>query len=130
MTGVDTNVLARLLLADDPAQHRRARASLAAKRDLFIPITVLLELAWVLKIRGSTRDEILASVRAIVALAPVTVQYPEAVRRALGWFEGGMDIADAFHLALCDRAEEFLSFDVTLARRAAELGARPPVSSP
>ena len=48
MISVDTNVLARFVLADDAGQHRRAVAALEADEDLFIPVTVLLELAWVL----------------------------------------------------------------------------------
>lgn len=130
MISVDTNLLARFLLKDDPAQHRRAVAALKSDEEVFIPITVLLELAWVLRIRESTRDEILASLRGILALPRVRLQHEEAVRIALGWIEAGMDIADAFHLALSAKASRFLTFDAALARRASKLGAQPPASAP
>ena len=58
MIGVDTNVLARFVLAGDAGQHRRAVAALETDEDLFIPVTVLLELAWVLGARDATRAEI------------------------------------------------------------------------
>ena len=130
MISVDTNLLARFLLKDDPAQFRRAVAVLQADEDVFIPITVLLELAWVLKARETTREEILASLRGILALPHVRQQHAESVRVALGWVDAGMDIADALHLALSGKATKFLTFDTTLARRAARLGAQPPASAP
>lgn len=130
MISVDTNLLARFLLKDDPAQFRRALAVLEADEDVLITITVLLELAWVLKSRETTREEILASLRGILALPHVRQQHAEAVRIALGWVDAGMDVADALHLALSGNATKFLTFDTTLARRAARLGARPPASAP
>lgn len=130
MISVDTNLLARFLLKDDPAQFRRAVAVLQADEDVFIPITVLLELAWVLKARETTREEILASLRGILTLPHVRQQHAEAVRVALGWVDAGMDVADALHLALSRNTRKFLTFDTTLARRAARLGAQPPASAP
>jgi predicted nucleic-acid-binding protein len=128
--GVDTNVLARFVLADDRDQHRRAVAALEAEADLFVPVTVLLELAWVLSAREATRAEIASALRKIVALPRAHAQHPDAVRRAIDWMDAGLDFADAFHLALSERAEKFLSFDANLSRRAARLGARPPVAAP
>ena len=130
MISVDTNVLARFVLADDAGQHRRAVAALEADEDLFIPVTVLLELAWVLGAREATRAEIASALRKIVALPRAHAQHPDAVRRAIDWVEAGLDFADAFHLALSERAEKFLSFDSDLARRAQRLGARPSVAAP
>jgi predicted nucleic acid-binding protein len=128
--GVDTSVLARFVLADDAAQHRRAVAALEADEDLFIPVTVLLELAWVLGARNATRAEITSALRKIIALPRAHAQQPEAVRRALDWMDAGLEFADAFHLALRERTDKFLSFDANLSRRAARLGARPAVAAP
>lgn len=130
MISIDTNVLARFVLADDAGQHRRAVAVLEAGEDLFIPVTVLLELAWVLGAREATRTEITSAVRKIVSLPRAHAQHPEAVLRALDWMDAGLDVADAFHLALSERSDKFLSFDANLSRRAARLGARPAVSAP
>lgn len=130
MIAVDTNVLARFVLADDPAQHRRSLTTLESEYDLFIPVTVMLELAWVLGARAATRAEIASALRKIVALPRAHAQHPDAVRRAIDWVEAGLDFADAFHLALSERAGKFLSFDANLARRAGRLGTRPPVTAP
>ena len=130
MISVDTNVLARFVLADDAGQHRRAVAALETAEDLFIPVTVLLELAWVLGARDATRAEITSALRKIVDLPRVRAQHPDAVRRALDWMDAGLDFADAFHLALSERSDKFLSFDAAFSRRAAKLDTRPVVSAP
>ncbi len=130
MISVDTNLLARFLLQDDAAQFRRAVAVLQSGEEVFVPVTVLLELAWVLRSREATREEIVESLRGLLALPHVRCQHAEAVRIALGWAEDGMDVADALHLALSGKAARFLTFDATLARQAARLGARPVASAP
>ena len=130
MISVDTNLLARFLLKDDAAQFRRAVAVMQSGEEIYIPVTVLLELAWVLRGRESTREEIAASLRGILALPHARMQHADAVRAALAWADEGMDVADALHLALSGKATRFVTFDTTLARHAARLGARPPVSAP
>ena len=130
MIGVDSNLLARFLLKDDPAQYRRALAILETGEEFFIPVTVPLELAWVLGARGVTCEEIAASLRAILALPHARPQHPDAVRKALGWVENGMDVADALHLALSEKPARFVTFDSLLTRRAARLGTRPLASAP
>jgi len=130
MISVDTNILARLLLNDDPAQHRRAVALLNSDDEVFIPITVLLELAWVLRARQATREEVLTSLRGLLNLPRVRHQHHDAVSTAFRWVEEGMDVADALHLALSHGASRFFTFDAALARRAARLGAQPVASAP
>ena len=46
---LDTNVLVRLLVNDDPAQAEQAAALIDASAACFVPITVALELEWVLR---------------------------------------------------------------------------------
>jgi predicted nucleic acid-binding protein len=130
MIALDTNVLARFLLRDDAAQYREARSLLEREAECWIPVTVILELAWVLKTAGVPRAEVAQKLRGLLALANVRPHLPEAVHAALRWAEKGLDLADALHLALSSRSTEFYSFDAALARRAAELGATPAVSVP
>ena len=130
MISVDTNLLARFLLRDDAAQFRRATAALQSSEEVFIPVTVLLELAWVLKSRDATREEVVDSLRGLLALPHVRAQHAEPVRIALAWADAGMEVADALHLALSGKATRFLTFDTTLARHTTRLGARPVASAP
>ena len=130
MISVDTNLLARFLLKDDAAQFRRAVAALQSGEEVFIPVTVLLELAWVLKSMDTTREEVVASLHGILALPHVRAQHADAVRAALGWAEAGMEVADALHLALSSKSTRFLTFDTTLVRRASRMATQPPASLP
>ena len=115
MTALDTNVLARYILADDPEQEVRARAVVDGGLCL-VPVTVLLELAWVLrKPAGGDRVVIVRQLRAVLGLPTIYVSDPEAVRDALDDAEAGMDIADAFHRAFSAGADRLATFDTRFA---------------
>ena len=129
MIALDTNILVRLLTADDAAQARRAKALLLEKRDYWIPVTVLLELGWVLQSQGWARARLAQTLRDLLTTANVKPQYPEAVYRALQWYAQGMDLADALHVALSAPASEFLSFDKPLQKKAAEFALSPAVTA-
>jgi predicted nucleic acid-binding protein len=124
---VDTNVLARLLLNDHPAQHARARALLEQDELFTAPPTVMLELVWVLEANDCTREEISRALELLMCWPRFQPQDPEPLRLALAWYGQGLDFADALHLALGRGADCFASFDQALARGAARIGAVPPV---
>ena len=131
MIALDTNVLVRYLLADDAAQTRAARALLEdLGREYFVPITVTLELAWVLRSSKVPRAEIVSHLRDLLSLPNVRPQLAEAVFQGLRWAESGIDIADALHLALSAKAESFMTFDDSLVKQARKEGARPVVAAP
>jgi len=119
---IDTNVLVRLLVADDPAQSRRARALLET-RDVWIGPTVLLEAAWVLDaVYGFTPLAIVRALRAVLGLPNACTSSPTDIARALDAAERGMDVADAFHVALAiPEADAFVTFDRKVVRRGAGL---------
>ena len=124
MIALDTNVVVRLLVDDDPAQTRRARALLETCT-AFVTPTVLLETEWVL--RGAYdvgRAAIARSLRGLLGLRAVVIGDLQAVAQALDWFEAGLDFADALHLALSAEARQFVTFDARLARRARRITAR------
>ena len=123
MKAVDTNVIVRYLVADDPDQFRRANAVMG-KEAVFIPTSVLLETAWVLSSRyGIDRGRIADRLRAVLGLPDVSVADPVAVDQALEWYERGLDYADALHLALSigSGCNGFLTFDHAFARDANEI---------
>ena len=131
MIALDTNVLARYLLDDDPAQSRTARELLAdAKAEYWVPLTVVLELAWVLRKSAAPRRLVMERVRDLLSLRNVRPQNPDQVFQALRWAAEGMDLADSLHLVLSARAERFATFDETLVKQARKLGVQPPVGAP
>lgn len=121
MIAIDTNVLARLIVGDDPEQGRRA-AALFRREDIFIAKTVLLELEWVL--RGAYRIErprILKALLGVLGLPNVSAEDSGRVAAALRDYEAGMDFADALHLASSIEASRFVTFDDKLRKRAKAL---------
>ena len=131
MIALDTNVLARYLLADEPGQARAAGKRIEdGEGEFWIPVTVVLELAWVLRAKKVPDAEIAARLQELFALGNLRLQCSSAVFRALRWAEQGLDLADALHLALSDKASRILTFDAALVRRTAKLGAQPAVAAP
>jgi len=131
LIALDTNILARYLLDDEPAQARAARRLLAdAKAEYWIPVTVVLELAWVLRKGDAPRSVVMERLRDLLSLRNVRVQNADPVFQALRWAAQGMDLADALHLVLSGKAERFATFDEALVKQARKLGVQPPVSAP
>ena len=131
MIALDTNVLARYLLADETNQAKAARALIErAEAEFWIPLTVVLELAWVLRVKKVPSEEIAARLRELLTLRSMRPQMSDAVFQALRWAAQGMDLADALHLALSGKAERFATFDEDLVKQARKLDVQPPASAP
>jgi predicted nucleic-acid-binding protein len=115
---VDTDILVRYLVEDDPIQTDRAEAVLRSGAVL-VPSTMLLETAWVL--RSSYRFDRAAIVKGItklLGLPGVAAEDSATAGQALDWYGQGLDFAGALHLASSGRAEAFATFDRALRRRA------------
>jgi len=131
LIALDTNVLARYLLDDEPAQARAARRLLAdAGAEYWIPITVVLELSWVLRKADAPRSVVMQRLRDLLSLRNVRTQNAELVHQALRWTVEGMDLADALHLVLSGKAESFVTFDEALVKQGRKLDVYPPVTAP
>jgi predicted nucleic-acid-binding protein len=128
MIALDTNVLVRVVTADDPAQLEAARAVMRSG-PLWVCKTVLLETEWVLRFTYKlSREAILASLRGILGYQALQVESRGTVLHALSLYEKGMDFADACHLTSSADAERFATFDQNLAKAAhAATGAGLPV---
>jgi predicted nucleic-acid-binding protein len=130
MIALDTNIPVRYLLNDDEAQAEIAEALLASGATCFIPITVWLELVWVLECYDCQRQGIAKALRHLLGLPNLQTGEPLALLRALNGLEGGADFADALHVALSSHVESFLTFDRSLVKRVKRLDMQPPVISP
>jgi predicted nucleic-acid-binding protein len=110
---VDTNVLVRAILADDPAQGRTARKLLKDATAIAVPLPCLCELVWILR-RGAklATADIAAAIRALLDTGNVAMNRP-AVEAGLTMLEAGGDFADGV-IAYEGRwlgGETFVSFD-------------------
>jgi predicted nucleic-acid-binding protein len=110
LKAVDTNVLARFLLNDDPAQTEMARDIIEA--GVFVPITVLLELGWLLQSHyGFDRSYLTAALGALLDIPTIMMADEEELRQALAAFAKRGDFADHIHLVAAKGAEAFVTFD-------------------
>ena len=137
MIALDTNILARAIAAEidadaaTKAQRKRAQALLSSGNQLFVPITVIEELEWVLRgAYGMAPDGIAALFEDMLAVENLTVDRAAAVGQAIAWYRQGLDFSDALHLAQSGLCEGLATFDARFAKAARRLGLEPPVSAP
>jgi len=116
MVAVDTNILVRFLVRDDPKQAARA-ASLIRSDTVWISKTVFLETEWVLRsLYGFSPAALAEALQALAGLQNVVLEDEVAVARALAWYRDGLDFADALHLASVGNAKQFATFDQKLGK--------------
>ena len=117
MIALDTNILARFYV-DDPndseaiQQRPLARQILAESTSIYIPLTVVLELEWVLRAfyQFSSADFIRV-IEHLLGLQNVNVEEWSRVVDALKLHRNGFDFADALHLCSSGHCDEFVTFD-------------------
>lgn len=123
MIALDTNVLVRFLVKDDPDQARRAEicmARLSEDEPGFVAREVLLELVWVLsKAYQYSRSEIAAALEGLLAAVELEVEDADALGAVLRLYgEDGYDFADVMirQIGLTRGALHMVTFDARLAR--------------
>ncbi|MEO8280827.1 MAG: type II toxin-antitoxin system VapC family toxin [Ideonella sp.] len=94
MIGIDTNILLRLWLNDDPAQNKRIDALLAehggTPGSLLVTDVVLVEAVWTLRSAfDQDKDAQLIAVRSLLEETAFAFEDREAVAGAITLFEAG-----------------------------------------
>ncbi|MFH1569600.1 MAG: type II toxin-antitoxin system VapC family toxin [Gemmatimonadota bacterium] len=94
MRGLDTNVLVRLLVADDAEQTERATELLQAAESIgesfFVSTLVLLELTWVLESAYECpRAEVLEALEQLAAMPVLRLENLDALHRAIAMARKG-----------------------------------------
>lgn len=122
MRGLDTNILVRHLLQDDPHQVEVVRnlfkEGTERNERYHIPSIVLCELVWVLRsVHRLGRDKICSTLGSVFSVSSFEIQDRDLAERALEEYQAGPgDFADYLigwqnHRARCD---DTLSFDSDL----------------
>ena len=106
MAAADTNIVLRLLLEDDDAQTRAARAFLQAKAPLFVSHVVLAEVVWVLSsVHRFGRRDLSGFIEMLLATTGFAQEDALAVKDALDTFRSSKaDFSDCLVLAIARRA--------------------------
>jgi len=121
MISIDTNILVRLLTADDKAQADKAK-QLFKKEQIYITKTVILESEWVLRFAyGFSADAIAGAFIKLLGQDNVTVEDAHHISMAANLLRGGMDFADSLHLA-CSQNYSFVTFEKKLKIKADAAG--------
>lgn len=112
MPALDTNALVRYVVQDDAPQLAAARRLIRKCVDegqvLFVPVTVTLELEWVLRSNYEfIKDEVVQALSNLFSAAELTFESERALEVALQLYrKGPADFADCLHIALAAQAGE------------------------
>ena len=112
MPALDTNVLVRYIVQDEETQgaaaRRLNRRSIDDGRALFVPITVALEIEWVLRSNFEySKDRVMAILSNLLSAAELTFESERAFEVALHLYrDSSADFADCLHIALASQARE------------------------
>ena len=122
MNGIDTNILVRYLVGDDPAQFRAASRIIERECSVqdpgFVNHLVLVELVWVLESAYKVaRPAIVSALGAILSTSQLSIEHPDDARAALHEYVDGADFADSLISAANARAG--CEYTATFDRRAA-----------
>lgn len=122
MAALDTNIVVRLIVGDDPKQARAAE-KLVASEPCTVAASVLMECEWVLR-AGYRLDAklIAASMRDLLTLQNIDAANAALTQQALQGYEAGLDFADALHTAQRLDGETFATFDKQFVQRAPKAG--------
>ncbi len=119
MLGLDTNVVARIVLADDPLQTAQALALIAqASRDgdmVMLSLCTVLELEWVLRSRAKlTKTQILRVLKQLLEAHDLEIDSEPALEHALYLHENSSaDFAECLFVAQYQRlgCRTMMTFD-------------------
>lgn len=112
MPALDTNVLVRYVVQDDSGQLGAAKRLIgrcvAEGQSLFVPVTVALELEWVLRAGfGFEKDDVLQALSNLFSATELTFESERALEVALQLYrEDSAGFADCLHIALASEANE------------------------
>jgi predicted nucleic-acid-binding protein len=120
MIGLDTNVIARIVLADDAAQTRQAAAVLAAAQqrgeEVSLSLPVVLELEWVLRSAAKLgKTAVITTLRHLLETELLQIENEGVLEYALHLYEGSKaDFAECLFVAKyrMQGCRVMVSFDV------------------
>jgi predicted nucleic-acid-binding protein len=123
MTGLDTNILVRVFIEDDPEQYRKVKEflqSLTPESPGYVSLIALIELAWVLRSRFLlNKIQLIKCLERLLDYPELMIEDHAAVTLALHRFsQFKADFADCLierlgHAAGC---RETITFDVDASR--------------
>lgn len=134
MMSVDTNVLVRVAVKEEHpsaatrAQCEKAKALLLSGEALFIPVTVIQELEWVLRAGYEMNpDDVAGFLEDLLSVENIQVDRAAAIAQSVALYRQGFDFSDAVHWAQSGLCSGLATFDRKFLKLAASKGLQPPV---
>ena len=125
MTGLDTNVLVRYIMQDDPRQSAKATRlveSLTSEQPGFVPLVAVVELVWVLSSSyAMNRSQVVEALDLLLRSKEILVDRADLVLQAQRRFaKGGADFADCLieRIAHAHGCQTTMTFDTGAAKAA------------
>ena len=124
MTGIDTNVLVRYLVQDDPDQGKKAARFIASECSADAPglinRIVMCELVWVLESAyGYPREKVVLALEKILRTTQFSIEDHQEAWMSFREYQAGGDFADSFIAAVNRRVGcvHTVTFDRKAGRR-------------
>ena len=119
MKAIDTNILIRFLVGDDEMQTKKVYSILkkaeSEKKDLFVPLLVVLEMIWVLEsVYDISRTEILDSISDLLLMPIFKFDQQSALQQLVHSAQGNKyDLSDLLiaHSAKVNGCKVVITFD-------------------
>ena len=119
MKGIDTNILVRFLVGDDEIQAKKVykifKKAESDKKELFVPLLVVLELIWVLEsVYEIKREEILESINELLLMPILKFEHQSSLQQfIISGNNGKYDLSDLLiaHSAKEHGCESVITFD-------------------
>jgi predicted nucleic-acid-binding protein len=127
MLTVDTNILLRYALNDNPKLSARAR-EIIENNTCFASLLAIAEMGFVLSaVYDATPKETVSFVKSLMQLKNMRFEHDARLLQALAGIEAGVDWFDAFLWAGVPTQNELVTFDRKFASKAQKLGWSPAV---
>ncbi|MCI5122925.1 MAG: PIN domain-containing protein [Candidatus Electrothrix sp. AR5] len=119
MKGIDTNILVRFLIGDDEQQAQKVykifKKAESEKKELFVPLLVMLELIWVLEsVYDIPRAALLESINDLILMPILKFEHQSALQQFTQAAQGNKyDLSDLLisHSAKAQGCETVITFD-------------------
>jgi predicted nucleic acid-binding protein len=127
MITVDTNILLRYALNDNPKLSARARALIEGNRCV-VPLLAVAEMGFVLaSVYEANNTQLVAYIKRLMQQGNLKIEHESRLLQALNGVEAGVDWFDALLWAASPSQHEFATLDRKFANKATKLGWQPPV---
>jgi predicted nucleic-acid-binding protein len=127
MITIDTNILLRYALNDNPTLSAKAKQIIEGNR-CFVPLLAIAEMGFVLaSVYEASTEQTVAYVKQLMQQANLKIEHENRLLQSLSGVEAGLDWFDALLWTASPSQYELATLDRKFANKATKLGWQPPM---